>query len=53
MIDLGQYAFEVLTAYGVTFALLGGLVALTSLRARRVKRALEQAEAHRQGDARG
>ncbi|MEM6727103.1 MAG: heme exporter protein CcmD [Pseudomonadota bacterium] len=44
MIDLGQYAAEVLFAYGSTFALLGLLVILTVLRARRVRKALEDAE---------
>jgi heme exporter protein D len=45
--ELGRYAFTVLSAYGVSFALIGGLVAATLLRAARVKRALAEAEAGR------
>ncbi|MEM6478144.1 MAG: heme exporter protein CcmD [Pseudomonadota bacterium] len=47
--DLGQYAFEVLAAYGASFALLGAVVATTLIRARRVRRALEEAEARKNG----
>ena len=42
--ELGRYAFAVLAAYGVTFALLAGLVGLTLRRSARVKRALAEAE---------
>ncbi|MEM9437153.1 MAG: heme exporter protein CcmD [Pseudomonadota bacterium] len=45
--DLGQYAFEVLTAYAGTALLLAAISGLTLRRARRVKRALEEAEARR------
>lgn len=47
MPDLGKYAAEVLSAYALTLVLIGGLVLVTWLRARRVRRALEQAEARR------
>lgn len=42
--DLGHYAFTVLSAYGVTAVLVGGLVAASLARAARVKRALAAAE---------
>jgi heme exporter protein D len=45
--ELGRYAFTVLSAYGVTFALMGGLIAVTLWRASRMKRALAEAEANR------
>ena len=45
--DLGQYAGEVLFAYGATAVLLGLIVTMTLIRSRRVKRALEEAEARR------
>lgn len=44
MPDLGRYAAEVLTAYGITAVLLVGIVALTLWRGARVKRALARAE---------
>lgn len=47
MPDLGAYATEVLTAYGVSLVLLGGIVALTIWRGRRVRRQLAQFEARR------
>ncbi len=47
MPDLGKYGTEVLSAYLATIALLAGLIALTWLRARRVRAALEQAEARK------
>ncbi|WP_112321409.1 heme exporter protein CcmD [Oceanibium sediminis] len=49
MPDLGTYAGAVLGAYGISFALLGGLVALTLLRAARAKKALAAAEARNGG----
>ncbi|KFI32124.1 hemagglutination activity protein [Haematobacter massiliensis] len=49
MPDLGKYAVSVLSAYGVTFLLLAGTVALTLLRGARVKRRLEEAEERRRG----
>ncbi|MBP7242620.1 heme exporter protein CcmD [Amaricoccus sp.] len=47
MSGLGAYAVPVLAAYGVTIALLGGLVAASLARAARVRRALGEAEAAR------
>jgi heme exporter protein D len=44
MPDLGDYAGAVLAAYGVSIALLGGLVVVSVLRARRVARALDAAK---------
>jgi heme exporter protein D len=50
MPDLGKYAFEVLSAYAVSILLLAGIVALSVLRARKVRRELDEAEArHRHG----
>ncbi len=42
---LGQYAGTVLAAYGVTLALLAGLVAVSLRRAERLRRALAETEA--------
>ncbi|WP_299751843.1 heme exporter protein CcmD [uncultured Boseongicola sp.] len=47
MPDLGTYAVEVSLAYGVSIALLVGVVALSVVQARRIKRALDEAEARR------
>lgn len=44
MPDLDRYAETVLGAYGVTIALLLGLVLASCWRAARVKRALEEVE---------
>jgi heme exporter protein D len=49
MPDLGKYAAEVLTAYGVSAALIVVLVALSVSRAAKVRRRLEQAEGRRRG----
>ena len=49
MPDLGKYAVEVAMAYGASAALLLGIVLLTLLRGRRVKRALDAAEGRRNG----
>jgi heme exporter protein D len=50
MPDLGRYAVEVLSAYAVSILLLAGIVGLSVMRARRVKRDLDEAEArHRRG----
>lgn len=43
--DLGRYAFEVTLAYAGSIAGLVALVWLSVLRSRRVRRALEEAEA--------
>jgi heme exporter protein D len=45
MPDLGRYAAEVLSAYGVSILLIAALVGWSFLRAGRVRRALEEAEA--------
>ena len=42
MPDLGKYAVEVYSAYAATFALVGGLVAVTLLQARRASRAMRE-----------
>lgn len=47
MPDLGKYGTEVLSAYGATIVLLAGLVWLTWARSRRVRAALEAAEARK------
>ena len=44
MIDLGKYAFDVWLAYGVSAALVGGIVAQTLIRSRAVKRRLGEEE---------
>jgi heme exporter protein C len=50
MPDLGRYAVEVLSAYAVSIGLLAGIVGISVARARRVRRALDEAEArHRRG----
>jgi heme exporter protein D len=43
--DLGKYAVWVLSAWGVSIVLLGGLVVLTLWRGARVRRALAAVEA--------
>jgi heme exporter protein D len=50
MPELGKYAVEVLSAYAVSLALLGGLVALTLRRGRKARAALDEAEAGGRGD---
>lgn len=50
MPDLGAYAFEVTLAYVVSLALLAGLVLLSVVRARRIARALDDAEGRRESD---
>lgn len=42
--DLGKYALTVLSAYGVTILLIGGLVLLTLWQGNRVRQALEAQE---------
>jgi heme exporter protein D len=49
MPDLGPYAAEVLTAYGVSIALVMGLVGLSLGRAARMRRRLDAAEERRRG----
>lgn len=48
-LDLGQYAVEVLSAYGVGLALLLGLIVVSVLRARSVARRLAEMENRRGG----
>ncbi|MCR8726416.1 heme exporter protein CcmD [Frigidibacter sp. ROC022] len=48
MPDLGKYAFTVLSAYGATLLLLGGLVLVTWVRARSVRQRLAEAERRRE-----
>ena len=50
--DLGRYAATVLAAYGVTLALLAGLVGVSLWRAARVRRRLGILEARRAGHGR-
>lgn len=45
MPDLGKYQAEVLSAYGITVLLIAALVGWSLVRAGRVRRALEEAEA--------
>ncbi len=45
MPELGKYAVEVLSAYGVSLLLLAALLGLTLRRGRAARRALERAEA--------
>ena len=47
MPELGKYAAEVLSAYGLTLLLIAALIGATWARSRRVKRDLEAAEARR------
>ena len=47
MPDLGKYAVEVGLAYGLSGVLILGLVALSVLRAGRVRRQLDRVEARR------
>jgi len=45
--DLGKYATTVLSAYGISLALLAIIVALSLWQSRRMKRMLDAAEARR------
>jgi heme exporter protein D len=47
MPDLGKYAFEVLSSYGVTLLLLLAIVLMSILRARKVKATLDEIENRR------
>lgn len=49
MPDLGKYADAVLSAYAVSIALIAAIVVLSWWRATRVRRALADAEARRNG----
>jgi len=45
--ELGKYATWVLSAYGISLALLAGIVVLSILQSRRTRRALQAMEAGR------
>ncbi len=47
MPDLGKYAGAVLGSYIVTLLLIAGLILFSLWQSRRMKRALKQAEGHR------
>lgn len=47
MPDLGKYAFEVLSSYGVTIVLLVVIVLISFRRARKVRAALDEIENRR------
>ena len=47
MPDLGKYAFEVLSSYGVTLLLLAAIVLVSLRRARKVRTALDEVERRR------
>ena len=47
MPDLGKYAVAVLSSYGVSFALIAGLVWMTLRRGRKVRDELREVEARR------
>ncbi len=47
MVELGKYAGTVLSAYGISLALLAGIVGLSVVQARRAKRRLAAAETRR------
>lgn len=47
MPDLGRYTLEVSLAYGVSLALLAGIVVFSVLRARQVARRLDAVEARK------
>jgi heme exporter protein D len=50
MPDLGKYAGDVLTAYGITSALLVGLVVLSLIQSARIKKRLRAAEERRKSN---
>ena len=47
MIDLGRYAFDILLAYGLSGALIVGLVAQSVLASRAARRRLDAEETRR------
>ena len=49
MPDLGKYGETILTAYGATIILVAVIVVLSIVRARKVKRQLDELEARRNG----
>lgn len=46
MIDLGKYSFVILASYGLTLALIGGVVGFYLLRNEKSKKILKRAEEH-------
>ncbi|WP_299560570.1 heme exporter protein CcmD [uncultured Sulfitobacter sp.] len=50
MPELGKYAFEVLSAYGLSLLLIVALLAVTLRRGRRARAALRQIEAEARPD---
>ena len=48
--DLGAYSGSVLGAYGISLALLAGIVVLTAWRARRIQTKLSEIEERRRND---
>lgn len=48
--ELGKYAGAVLSSYGISLALLAGLIALSLWRGARVRRQLDEVEARRKSD---
>ncbi len=48
MMDLGRYAFEVLSAYAVSLTLLALLIGTTIWRNRKIREALAEVEARRE-----
>ena len=44
MPDLGKYAVTVLSAYGISLALIAGLIVLSLVQSRRARRQLENAK---------
>lgn len=49
MPELGKYAFAVLSAYGVSLALIIGLVLISMRRSKKAREELEQVEGRRNG----
>jgi len=50
MPEFGKYAFTILGSWGVTLALLAGLIAVTLIRGAKVKRALKAQEERMKND---
>lgn len=49
MPELGKYAETIMTAYAATIILVAAIVVLSIVRARKVKRQLDELEARRNG----
>ena len=50
MPDLGKYAVEVLSAYGISLALIFGLLAVSLIKGQRARKALALAEAEQKSN---